>query len=213
MRLAKSEDCVRINYNLGGKDRVVILTGANSGGKTTLLETIAQIAILSQMGFPVCSKKATLPYIEELHFHARKTTLNAGAFEGFLKSFIPVVKHGKRKLILADELEAITELDAGARIIATMLSRIKDTDSFAVVVSHMSEEIGRMIDVRIDGIEAKGLDEELNLGVDRNPRIGYRARSTPELIVKRLYNLSKGEEREIYGSILENFGEGVTQDD
>lgn len=205
IKLANRNECVKVDYHLGRDNNVVILTGANSGGKTTLLETIAQTFILARMGLPVLCKKATLPTVEELFFHSRKTTLNAGAFESFLKSFIPVVKKGKRKLILADELEAITELDAGARIIAAILSRIKKSDSFAVVVSHMSEEIGKRIDVRIDGIEAKGLDENLELIVDRNPRIGYRARSTPELIVQRLHTLANDEEREIYEDILKNF--------
>ena len=181
----------------GNAGNVAILTGANSGGKTTLLETIAQTFILARMGFPVLCRRAVLPDVEELFFHSRKAALNAGAFESFLRSFIPVVKRGKRKLILADELEAVTELDAGARIIASILGRIGGTDSWAVVVSHMSEEIGKRIPVRIDGIEAKGLDENLDLIVDRNPRIGYRARSTPELIVQRLHTLSSGEEREI----------------
>ena len=205
IKLANRKDCVKVDYHLGGKDNVVILTGANSGGKTTLLETIAYTFILARMGLPVLCARATLPDVEELFFHSRKTALNAGAFESFLKSFIPVVKQGTRKLILADELEAITELDAGARIIAAILSRITEGESFAVVVSHMSEEIGKRIDVRIDGIEAQGLDENLELIVDRNPRIGYRARSTPELIVQRLHTLASGEERIIYEDILRNF--------
>jgi len=47
----------RINYSLESPDNVVLLTGANSGGKTTLLETLAQISIMSQMGLPVVPGK------------------------------------------------------------------------------------------------------------------------------------------------------------
>ncbi len=60
------------------------------------------------------------------------------------------------------------------------------------------------IPVRIDGIEAKGLDEQLELVVDRTPRFGHLARSTPELIVERLTKLSKGKKKEVYETILEN---------
>jgi len=211
LRLAGKKECERVDYSVGEGDNVVILTGANSGGKTTLLETIAQTVILAQMGLPVCAEEAVLPVFEELYFHSQKKALNAGAFEGFLRSFIPVVTGEKRKLILADELEAITELDAGARIIATVLSRVKESDSIAVVVSHMADEISARLNVRIDGIEAKGLDEEMNLIVERTPRPGYRARSTPELIVRRLYSLSSGKEKEVYDAILKSFsdmGEG-----
>jgi len=185
LKLARGPGCERVDYSFGGADNVVILTGANSGGKTTLLETIAQIVILAQMGLPVCAEEAVLPIFEELYFHSQKRALNAGAFEEFLRSFIPVVTGEKKKLILADELEAITELDAGARIIASVLNRIKGSNSLAVVVSHMADEISGRLNVRIDGIEARGLDENLNLIVERTPRIGYRAGNGNCLIISR----------------------------
>ncbi|RLI58958.1 MAG: endonuclease MutS2, partial [Candidatus Thorarchaeota archaeon] len=58
--------------------------------------------------------------------------------------------------------------------------------------------------IRIDGIEARGLNEELELIVDRTPRFGHLARSTPELIVERLSKLAKGPRRDVYLKILEN---------
>lgn len=83
-----------------------------------------------------------------------------------------------------DELESITELDAGAKIIASFIEFIKESESFAVIVTHMAREIIKLVDVRVDGIEAKGLDENYNLIVDRTPKINYLAKSTPELILK-----------------------------
>jgi dsDNA-specific endonuclease/ATPase MutS2 len=70
----------------------------------------------------------------------------------------------------------------------------------------MAREIKEVTEtpVRIDGIEAQGLDENLELVVDRTPRFGYLARSTPELIVERLTKLSKGKKREVYERILGN---------
>ena len=59
------------------------------------------------------------------------------------------------------------------------------------------------IKARVDGIEAKGLDEELELIVDRVPRIGIPARSTPELILKRLEARSVGTKSKVFKSILD----------
>jgi dsDNA-specific endonuclease/ATPase MutS2 len=59
--------------------------------------------------------------------------------------------------------------------------------------------------VRVDGIEAKGLDDNYNLIVDRTPKMNYLARSTPELILKMIYERSDGKLKEIYGKILEKF--------
>jgi DNA mismatch repair protein MutS2 len=60
------------------------------------------------------------------------------------------------------------------------------------------------VPLRIDGIEARGLDENLELVVDRTPRFGTLARSTPELIVERLSKLTKGPKKAVYEKILEN---------
>ena len=195
----------RINYSLESPDNVVLLTGANSGGKTTLLETLAQISIMSQMGLPVCAREAHVKLVDELYFFSKKRSLDAGAFESFLSTFMPIVVREEEKLILLDELEAITELEAAVKIISSFISFIQDSKSFAIIVTHMAREILKTTDVRVDGIEAQGLDEEYNLIVDRTPRMNYFARSTPELILRMVYQRSDGKLKEIYGKMLERF--------
>ena len=69
----------------------------------------------------------------------------------------------------------------------------------------MAREILKYCDVRVDGIEAQGLDENYNLIVDRTPRIDYFAKSTPELILKRMYEKSEGKLKGIYGEMLDKF--------
>ena len=109
------------------------------------------------------------------------------------------------KLILLDELEAITELEAAVKIIATFIEFLVESDSLAVIVTHMAREIVKYVDVRVDGIEAKGLDENYNLIVDRTPRMNYLARSTPELIIKMIHEKSDDDLKEVYSRILEKF--------
>jgi len=195
----------RINYSLKSPDNVVLLTGANSGGKTTLLETLAQISIMTQMGLPVCASEAQVKLVDEIYFFSKKRSLDAGAFESFLSTFMPIVVREEEKLILLDELEAITELEAAVKIISSFINFIQDSESFAIIVTHMAREILKNTDVRVDGIEAKGLDDDYNLIVDRTPKMNYFARSTPELILRMVYERSDGKLREIYGKMLERF--------
>jgi dsDNA-specific endonuclease/ATPase MutS2 len=56
----------------------------------------------------------------------------------------------------------------------------------------MAQEILKNTDVRVDGIEAKGLDEEYNLMVESYSPMNYFARSTPELILRMVYERSDG---------------------
>jgi predicted ATPase len=202
LSLAREAGLQRVDYAFGGKENAILLTGANSGGKTTLLEALAQAVIMARCGLPVCARAARLEMPEELYFFAQQRNLNAGAFESFLRTLVPAVTGRARRLILADELEAMTELEAGARIVAAMIERLKESDSTIIVVTHMAREISKYTQVRIDGIEARGLDSDYNLVVDRTPRRDFLARSTPELILRRLAETSSGEEQAVYRELL-----------
>ncbi|MFX1331222.1 MAG: helix-hairpin-helix domain-containing protein [Promethearchaeota archaeon] len=189
-------------------ENCAILSGANSGGKTTTIQTLAQIVTMAQAGLPVPAEEIYMPAFEEIYFfYKSRGMVSAGAFEATLKQFAEIVTSEKSKLALFDEVEAITEPGSAANVIAGLIEILqKDSKSCTVLCSHLAREIKEVteVPVRIDGIEAQGLDENLELVVDRTPRFGYLARSTPELIVERLTKLSKGRKREVYATILEN---------
>ncbi len=198
----------KVTYNMDEENNIILLTGANSGGKTTLLETIGQHNIMTHMGLGVCSKKATIPKTNEVYYFTKKQSLNAGAFETFLTSFIPVTIGQEKQLILIDELESITELEAAIKIIIGFIEHIQNKNSYAIIVTHMAPEILKRTDntkIRTDGIEAKGLDENYNLIVDRSPKINYLANSTPELILKKIYEKSEEPLKSVYKDILDKF--------
>jgi len=214
----KISEVVPVTYSVGvspvklegtNDENVIIISGANSGGKTTLLQTILQIVILGQMGFPVPAKKSFIGLFDEIYYYAKaQGVLSAGAFETSLKRMAELVISKSPKLVCFDEWEASTEADAAAKIIAATLDMFYENKSTCVVfVSHLADRIRKLVKVpiRIDGIEAKGLDENLNLIVDRSPRFNYIARSMPELIVKRLAKTTTTKEREIYEKILSLF--------
>ncbi|NJE84372.1 endonuclease MutS2 [Thermococcus sp. CX2] len=200
------------NFALPGAEKVkdepvVILTGANSGGKTSLLELITQITLLAHMGLPVPAEKAWVEPLDELFFFRRKRSVyGAGAFETALRSFVRALKGKGRKLILIDEFEAITEPGAAVKIIGELLKVAHERGFYVVIVSHLGEDLKRELPfARVDGIEAKGLDENLNLIVDRQPKFGTLGRSTPELIVERLARKKRGKEREIFERVWRAF--------
>ncbi len=196
----------------GDQQSLALLTGANSGGKTTLLECMAHACILAHMGLPVPAKQARVGKVEALHILAKAGgTQSAGALEQTLVELATVVSDPTPKLILADELEAITEPGAGARIIAGMLLAAEaQSDTSMLLVTHLAPAIlastGRD-DMRVDGIEASGLGPDLELLVDRTPKRNHLARSTPELIVKRLVEKSTGTAKALFGDILGMFAD------
>ena len=198
---------VKVTFDGTNGEKVLILTGANSGGKTSLLELISQIIILAHMGFPVNAENAYVEPLDELFFFRRKrSSYGAGAFETALRGFArSLVREGK-KLILIDEFEAITEPGAAVKIIGELLKIAHEKGFYVVIVSHLGEDLMKILPfARVDGIEAKGLDEHLNLIVDRQPKFGVLGKSTPELIVQRLYHKKRGKEKEIFERVLGAF--------
>ncbi|RCU47240.1 endonuclease MutS2 [Haloplanus salinus] len=195
------DDVEPVDYAVSG---VTLLSGVNSGGKTSTLDLLALVTILAHMGLPVPADSARVERVSELHYYAKSQgTLDAGAFEATLRDFADLARGTDSRLVLVDELESITEPGASAKIIAGILESLDGQAVTAVFVSHLAGEIrdAAGIDVAVDGIEAVGLvDGELR--VNRSPVTNHLARSTPELIVEKL----AGEgDAEFYGRLLEKF--------
>ena len=190
-----------VDYAVSG---ATLLSGVNSGGKTSTLDLVAVVVVLAQMGLPVPAESATVERFEEIHYYAKSQgTLDAGAFEATLRDFGDLIEGADGRLVLVDELESITEPGASAKIIAGILEALDEQDATAVFVSHLAREIRDAADfaVAVDGIEADGLvDGELR--VNRSPKKGHLARSTPELIVEKLAADRGGE---FYEALLEKF--------
>ncbi|WP_313692867.1 helix-hairpin-helix domain-containing protein [Halorarum halobium] len=194
-----------VDYDVSG---VTLLSGVNSGGKTSTLDLAALVVTLAHMGLPVPAESLRLQRFSELHYYAKSQgTLDAGAFESTLRDFGDLVEGATGRLVLVDELESITEPGASAKIIAGILEALSGQGTTAVFVSHLAREIRAAadFDVAVDGIEAVGL-EDGELVVNRSPRKDHLARSTPELIVEKLSEESgEGGAAGFYEGLLEKF--------
>ncbi|NIB98583.1 DNA mismatch repair protein [Halobacterium sp. R2-5] len=194
-------------------DRVAVLTGANSGGKTTLLETLCQVAVLAAMGLPVPADRVELGPVDSVVFHRRHASFNAGVLEATLNSVVPPLAAGDRTLMLVDEFEAITEPGSAADLLHGLVTLTVDEQALGVFVTHLADDLEPLPDVaRTDGIFAEGLSQDLDLLVDYQPRFGTVGKSTPEFIVSRLVaDASDRAERAGYETLARAVGEEAVQ--
>ena len=89
-----------------------------------------------------------------------------------------------------------------------LLAARAQKDTTMMLVTHLAPaiiEASNVDDFRVDGIEARGLDADLELIVDRTPIRNHLAKSTPELIVKRLVERSDGHAKSLFSDILKMF--------
>ncbi len=195
LSLAAADEPVQpVTYALGDHDlapptgdRVSVLTGANSGGKTTLLETLCQVQLLAHMGLPVPAERAVVSVCDRVVFHRRHASFNAGVLESTLRSVVPPLVSGDRTLMLVDEFEAITEPGRAADLLYGLVNLTVEEAALGTFVTHLADDLEPLPEpARVDGIFAEGLTDDLELEVDYQPRFGEVGRSTPEFIVSRL---------------------------
>ena len=194
-------------------DRVTVLTGANSGGKTTLLETLCEVQLLAAMGLPVPAERAEVGVVDAVVFHRRHASFNAGVLESTLRSVVPPLARGDRTLMLVDEFEAITEPGSAADLLHGLVTLTVDQDALGVYVTHLADDLEPLpTPARTDGIFAQGLDANLELLVDYQPRFGVVGKSTPEFIVSRLVaHAGDRSERAGYEALARAIGEEAVQ--
>lgn len=194
-------------------DRVAVLTGANSGGKTTLLETLCQVSLLAAMGLPVPAESAEVGAFGTVVFHRRHASFNAGVLESTLRSVVPPLTGEGRTLMLVDEFEAITEPGRAADLLNGLVDLTVDRGALGVYVTHLADDLSPLpVAARVDGIFAEGLTDDLALRVDYQPRFGTVGKSTPEFIVSRLVaNAADRDERAAFRSIAVAVGEEAVQ--
>jgi len=194
-------------------DRVAVLTGANSGGKTTLLETLCQVQVLAQMGLPVPATDAEVGVVDTVVFHRRHASFNAGVLESTLRTVVPPLTDDGTILMLVDEFEAITEPGSAADLLHGLVTLTVEKGATGVFVTHLADDLEPLPQTaRTDGIFAEGLTPELELEVDYQPRFGTVGRSTPEFIVSRLVARARDRgERAGYETLAEAIGQAAVQ--
>ncbi|MBN1762206.1 MAG: hypothetical protein JW878_03870 [Methanomicrobia archaeon] len=211
--LKGDEKVVPISYSIGKANLgifgatpypVAILTGANSGGKTCLLITLASSLILMELGLPVPAERAEMPLLP-LYLYRRKMIKKTGSFEYSMRALSRIFMREGAKVVLIDELEALTEPGAMGRIMASVLNNLPN-DTLAVMITHLIHELLPHISmkkVRVDGIESEGLDTAGNIIVDRQPMFNHIGSSTPELVITKLLGrVRKTELKKVYEEIL-----------
>ena len=211
--LKGGEQVVPVSYSIGKTNLgifgatphpVATLTGANSGGKTCLLIMLASSVILTELGLPVPAERAEMP-LQPLYVYRRKMIKKTGSFEYSMRALSRIFMREGAKVVLIDELEALTEPGAMGRIMASVLNNLPK-DTLAVMITHLIHELLPHISmkkVRVDGIESEGLDAAGNIIVDRQPMFNHIGSSTPELVIAKLLGRVRKEElKKVYEEIL-----------
>lgn len=118
-----------------------VITGANMGGKSVALKTLALNVLLVHCGFYAFAQKAACPLLDHLHLLAEdqeSTERGLSSFGGEIIRFGEVVASLKEgaSLVIMDEFARGTNPEEGAAIVRGVTEYLNRQNSFSVLSTH-----------------------------------------------------------------------------
>jgi DNA mismatch repair protein MutS2 len=132
---------VPVRLHMGDGVRVLILSGANAGGKTVALKTLGLLTLMVQSGLPIpVSEGSQVAIVEDVFAvigDEQNIEENLSTFSSHLLHVNEIVeKAGSRSLILLDELGVGTDASEGCALALGFLDRLRESGSLVVVTTH-----------------------------------------------------------------------------
>jgi DNA mismatch repair protein MutS2 len=131
---------VPMTLSLGGEERVLVISGPNTGGKTVALKTTGMAALAAQSGIPVAAQRAVLPVFDrvlvdigdEQSIAADLSTFSAHMLN--LKSMLEAAT--PQSLVLVDEMGTGTAPEEGAALAVALLDEFRAKNCIVLATTH-----------------------------------------------------------------------------
>jgi len=131
---------VPMTLSLGGEERVLVISGPNTGGKTVALKTTGMAALAAQSGIPVAAQRAVLPLFDrvlvdigdEQSIAADLSTFSAHMLN--LKSMLEAAT--PQSLVLVDEMGTGTAPEEGAALAVALLDEFRAKNCIVLATTH-----------------------------------------------------------------------------
>ena len=135
---------VPINIKINENIKTVVFSGANAGGKTVTMKTIALLSALNQIsGFTLADEVSTLPYFDNILTDIgdnQSILSDESTFSAHLKNISYCIKNTtENSLILLDELGSGTDPEEGAALALSILDYLSPRARLTLTSSHYSK--------------------------------------------------------------------------
>ncbi len=130
-----------VPVSIAADSGATVITGANMGGKSVAMKTIALNVLLMHAGFLVCAKRARLPMFESVKMlfdDAQSMQSGLSGFGSEIVRFNEALKEVEKgySLFLLDEFARGTNPDEGALIVQAVTRYLNGANAISILATH-----------------------------------------------------------------------------
>jgi dsDNA-specific endonuclease/ATPase MutS2 len=142
--LISRDSAVPLNFEAGGDNKGVVITGPNTGGKTVALKTVGLLSLMAQSGLHVPADEVSDFCLNNLVLcdigDGQSIAENLSTFSSHMRNIIAILKQADQEsLVLLDELGSGTDPTEGMGLAIAILDELGAKGCLFVVTTHYPE--------------------------------------------------------------------------
>ncbi|MFV0389073.1 MAG: endonuclease MutS2 [Pyrinomonadaceae bacterium] len=136
----KSAEVVPVSFSLNAKNSVMIISGANAGGKTVVLKTAGLLALMAVSGLAVPAKRARVPFyasiLADIGDH-QSLAANLSTFSSHISNIAEMMRElHTPALVLLDEVGTGTDPDEGSALGVAAVDYFRNAGAQVIASTH-----------------------------------------------------------------------------
>ncbi len=140
---AQKKEIVPLDLLLDTRERILVISGPNAGGKSVCLKTAGLLQYMCQCGFPVtASENSEFPIFESIYIDIgdeQSMDNDLSTYSSHLYNMKNMLGGAsERSMVLIDEFGSGTEPVIGGAIAEAILERLVERRSYGVITTHYS---------------------------------------------------------------------------
>lgn len=122
------------------QQKMLLITGSNTGGKSVLLKTVGLLSLMALCGLPIPVNEAVIPFFDEILVDLgdeQSIEQSLSTFSSHIKRIIDILNSASKKsLVIADEIGSGTDPDEGESLAQAILIELLNKGCFTLVSTH-----------------------------------------------------------------------------
>lgn len=133
-------DVVPVSLGLSGENPVMVISGANAGGKTVVLKTAGLLAMMALSGLPVPASSASVPFYASIAADIgdrQSIAANLSTFSSHISNIASMIENAEwPALVLLDEVGTGTDPEEGSALGVAIVDHFRRHGAHVIASTH-----------------------------------------------------------------------------